>query len=577
MTVMLTNTRTPTEASPPRMEPLARLPVFLALEGRRAVVAGGTTPAAWKAELLSAAGAEVEVYAAEPCEELLALAADPPRGSIFIHRRSWYVDDIRGAAIAIGACETDDEALHFAAAGRAAGVPVNVIDKPKFCDFAFGAIVNRSPLVIGISTDGAAPVFGQAIRAKLEALIPRGFAQWAEAARRWRSDVKASGLSFNTRRRFWQIFTAHAVAHPDHEPEKADFERLLAAATTESVNADKGSVILVGAGPGDPELLTLRAVRALQSADVILYDDLVSPQILEFARREAKKMLVGKTGYGPSCKQDEINGLMIGLAKAGRRVVRLKGGDPMIFGRAGEEIAACRKARIAVEVVPGITAAQGAASRLGVSLTQRKDARRVQFVTGHGFDGALPADIDWRSLADPTATTIIYMPVKTLGELMARAITAGLDPATPAVAVARATRADERRIVSTIADLPARLDEAGLPGPVVVMMGRTFSGLAATQAANADERKALPWPAQQPVLLDSEYPGRRLAADRFDLIGLQAGILHDRHRLVIADGERHVGSEHDAIRAHHFDDKTQHARIVLDGVGIHQAQRLDRV
>ena len=492
MTVMLTNTRAPTEASPPRMEPLARLPVFLALESRRAVVAGGTPSAAWKAELLSAAGAEVEVYATEPCAELLSLAADPPRGRISIRRRSWRADDICGAAVAIGACETNDEALRFATAARTAGVPVNIIDKPKFCDFAFGAIVNRSPLVIGISTDGAAPVFGQAIRSKLEALIPRGFAQWADAARRWRSEVKASGLTFNARHRFWQIFTAHAVAYPDREPEQADFENLLAAATAESATTDKGSVTLVGAGPGDPELLTLRAVRSLQSADVILYDDLVSPQVLEFARREAKKLLVGKTGYAPSCKQDEINGLMIGLAKSGRRVVRLKGGDPMIFGRAGEEIAACRKAHIAVEVVPGITAAQGAASRLGVSLTQRKNARRLQFITGHGANGALPADIDWRSLADPTATTIIYMPVKTLGELAACAITAGLDPATPAVAVARATRADETRIISTIAELPSRLNGAGLQGPVVVMMGRTFSGLAATHIAGADTRKTAP-------------------------------------------------------------------------------------
>ena len=255
MTVILANTRTPSETKPPRMEPLARLPVFLALEGKRAVVAGGTPAAAWKAELLSAAGAEVEVYASEPCEELLALAADPPRGTIVIHRRAWTLDDIRGAAVAIGACETDDEATHFAAAARAAGVPVNVIDKPKFCDFSFGAIVNRSPLVIGISTDGAAPVFGQAIRAKLEALIPRGFAHWAEAARRWRSEVKTSGLSFNARRRFWQIFTAHAVGNPNHEPEPADYDRLLTAARADSESADKGSVTLVGAGPGDPELL----------------------------------------------------------------------------------------------------------------------------------------------------------------------------------------------------------------------------------------------------------------------------------------------------------------------------------
>jgi len=334
------------------MAPLARLPLFFALEGRRAVIAGGTAAAAWKAELLSAAGAEVEVYASEPCEELLALVANPPRGTIFIHRRAWCVDDIRGAAIAIGACDNDEDAVHFAAAARAAGVPVNVIDKPKFCDFAFGAIVNRSPLVIGISTDGAAPVFAQAIRAKLETMIPRGFAPWAEAARRWRRHVQISGLSFNGRRRFWQAFTALAMKRPDRTPEQADYDRLFAETAAEAASAEQGSVALIGAGPGDPELLTLRAVRALQSADVILYDDRVSPEILEFARREAKKMLVGKTG-GPPSKQNETNGLIVGLAKAGRRVVRLKGGNPAI----DDEIAACRKAGIAVEAIPGIASA----------------------------------------------------------------------------------------------------------------------------------------------------------------------------------------------------------------------------
>ena len=334
------------------MAPLARLPLFFALEGRRAVVAGGTPAAAWKAELLSAAGAEVEVYASEPCEELLALAADPPRGTIFIHRRAWYVDDIRGSAIAVGACDNDEDAVHFAAAARAAGVPVNVIDKPRLCDFIFGAIVNRSPLVIGISTDGAAPVFAQAIRAKLETMIPRGFAPWAEAARRWRRQVQISGLSFNGRRRFWQAFTAFAMKQPDRSPEQADYDRLFVETAAEVASAEQGSVVLVGAGPGDPELLTLRAVRALQSADVILYDDLVSSEILEFARREAKKMLVGKASDA-SGKQDETNKLIVGLAKAGRRVVRLKGGNPAF----DDEIAACRKAHITVEAIPGIATA----------------------------------------------------------------------------------------------------------------------------------------------------------------------------------------------------------------------------
>ena len=262
-------------------------------------------------------------------------------------------------------------------------MPVNVIDKPAFCDFSFGAIVNRSPLVIGISTDGAAPVFAQAIRAKLEALMPHGFAHWADAAGNGAARVKASGLSFSGRRKFWQVFTAHAVANPEAAPTQDDFARFIAEVKGLGAAVDTGSVTLVGAGPGDPELLTLRAVRALQSADVILFDDLVSREVLDFARREASKMLVGKTGFGPSCKQSDINELMVSLAKQGKRVVRLKGGDPMIFGRAGEEIDACKAANIAVEIVPGITAAQGAAARLGLSLTDRKHSRRLQYITGH--------------------------------------------------------------------------------------------------------------------------------------------------------------------------------------------------
>ena len=475
--------RIPTEARPPRMAPLARLPVFLALDGKRAVVAGNGPAAAWKAELLSAAGAAVDVYAEQPCDEFFAVAVDPPGGAIVLHDRAWQAEDFAGAAIAVGGFDDDREAARFAAAARAAGIPVNVIDKPAHCDFSFGAIVNRSPLVIGISTDGAAPVFGQAIRAKLEAMIPRGFARWADAARRWRAAVKSSGLAFGARRRFWQLFTAVAVAHPDRAPAQADFDALLDDVRSEGAMAEAGSVTLVGAGPGNPELLTLRAVRALQSADIILIDDLVAPEILDFARREAKKMMVGKTGYGPSCKQDEINALMILLAKAGKRVVRLKGGDPMIFGRAGEEIAACRAAGIAVEVVPGITAAQGAAARLAVSLTQRGDSmvRRLQYVTGHGEDGRLPADTDWTSLADPTATTVVYMPKKPIAELTARAIASGLSPDTPAVAVAAATRADETVIAGTVADIAVKLGALPLTGPVLVLIGRVFENVG-TQA-----------------------------------------------------------------------------------------------
>src|SRR5690349_10794104 len=353
--------RIPSEAKPARMGALARLPVFLSLGGKRALLAGGSPAAAWKAELLSASGATVEVFAEEPCDELVQLAAEPP-GKIRITRRHWTPADLAGAAIAIGAFEDDQEAATFASAARQAGVPVNVIDRPAFCDFSFGAIVNRSPLVVGISTDGAAPVFAQAIRAKLEAMLPKGFAAWAAAAQSWRALLRASELAFSARRTFWELFTAHALRHQQEAPSQSDFERFFSNATSKTAERTSGSVTLVGAGPGDPELLTLRAVRALQSADVILFDDLVSRDVLDFARREARKMLVGKTGFGPSCKQEDINALMLALAKQGKRVVRLKGGDPLIFGRAADEIEACVAANISYHVVPTISASPGTAA-----------------------------------------------------------------------------------------------------------------------------------------------------------------------------------------------------------------------
>ncbi len=470
--------RTPSDLRPPRMERLARLPLFFALEGKRALVAGGSAGAAWKAELLSAAGATVDVFAVDASEEMRSVVAEAPGGQIVLRERCWTKREFAGAVIAVGAFESEQEAARFVSAARANGVPVNVVDKPAYCDFAFGSIVNRSPLVIGISTDGAAPVFGQAIRARIESMIPQGFMRWAEAAQRWRSEVQASGLSFAGRRRFWQLFTRRALTEPNHRPEVGDYRDLIEQTRKEGTRVDKGSVTLVGAGPGDPELLTLRAVRALQSADVILIDDLVSPQVLDFARREAKKMLVGKTGRGPSCKQDEINALMLTLARAGKRVVRLKGGDPLIFGRAGEEVAACEQAGIPVEVVPGISAAQGAAARLGVSLTHRDHARRVQFITGHTKDGGLPVDIDWSSIADPATTTAVYMPGKTLKEFAKRAAAEGLARDTPAVAISNATRSNERIVQTTIGELPRHLALEPASGPLLLLVGKVFSGKA---------------------------------------------------------------------------------------------------
>jgi uroporphyrin-III C-methyltransferase / precorrin-2 dehydrogenase / sirohydrochlorin ferrochelatase len=308
---------------PGRIRPLARLPVFFALEGRCAVVAGGSAAAAWKAELLSAAGACVTVFAGNVCPELQALTADPPGGTISVCTRVWTPADLSGAALAVGAFAADVEAAAFAQVARAAGVPVNVIDKPVFCDFSFGAIVNRSPLVVGISTDGAAPVFAQAIRSRLEALLPQSFAAWAAAAQRWRATLKTSELSGAARGMFWQLFAKQAITKVDSAPTVADFVDLLAEVKGQGRSIENGSLTLIDAG-GGADSLTLRDLRALQSADVIVYDDGVSPDILDFGRREARKISVGER-YVPSNAGHDAARLMRDLAAQGRRVVRLKG------------------------------------------------------------------------------------------------------------------------------------------------------------------------------------------------------------------------------------------------------------
>lgn len=477
-----------------RMAPLATLPVFLKLAGRRVVVAGGDAAAVWKAELLSAAGASVEVLAAEPDPALLALADDPPDGAVRLVRRGWMPSDLDGAAFAIGAFGDDGEAERFRDAARAAGVPVNVIDRPAFCDVQFGGIVNRSPLVIGISTDGAAPVFGQAVRARIEALLPQGLSRWACTARDWRRRVATLDLPFRARRRFWELFSARALADPAAAPDLRLADRLEQAALSEA-ERPTGRIMLVGAGPGDPELLTMKAVRALQSADVIVHDDLVPQAILDVARRESERIAAGKRGRGPSCRQEDINALIIRLAREGRHVVRLKAGCPLVFGRAGEEIAAAEAAGIAVEVVPGVSAAQGAAASLAASLTHRDHARRLQFVTAHGRSGRLPEDLDWRALADPAASTAVYMAGATWHEMAERLAREGLDPQTPAIAVANATRPDETVIPSTVSSLAAALAARDWSGPLVILVGAAF-GPAAHRRANCAAVAGIAAPAQ---------------------------------------------------------------------------------
>jgi uroporphyrin-III C-methyltransferase/precorrin-2 dehydrogenase/sirohydrochlorin ferrochelatase len=473
--------RKPAEAQPNRMGALAKLPVFFDLAGKRAVLAGGSAGAAWKAELLAAAGADVSLFADEPSEEMLSLIErGAAAGNLTLHQRPWSIDVFQGATIAVGDFEDEVEAKAFRCAARAAGVPVNTVDKPATCDFLFGSVVNRSPVVIGISTDGAAPILGQAVRRKIETLLPTSLTQWAQLARDIRETVMDRLAAGPQRRAFWEAFADRAFG-PKPEAQEAGSLGQLVESIRGGTSKPQGRVTLVGAGPGDPDLLTMRALRALQSADVILFDDLISDGILELARREAKRMMVGKRGARESCSQADINALMLKLAKQGKHVVRLKSGDPMIFGRAGEEIEALEQAGIPVLVVPGITSAQGLAAGLGVSLTHRDHAQRLTLMTGHSRKGEVPDTIDWAKAADPHTTTVIYMGARTAEPISQALMARGLAPQTPAVAVASISRPEEVRWTGSLEALSEGVKTLPDGAPVLIGIGAVFGAVAAAR------------------------------------------------------------------------------------------------
>jgi uroporphyrin-III C-methyltransferase/precorrin-2 dehydrogenase/sirohydrochlorin ferrochelatase len=476
----------PSSAVPERMAALACLPVFFTLAGQRALVIGGSEAARWKIELLAAAGANVMVYAPldQCCADLLSLVdAGAAAGSITLVDRHWAPDDLDSAAMVVADIENEADARVLCAAAKAAAVPFNVIDKPEFCQFQFGSIVNRSPVVVGISTNGAAPILGQAVRRRIETLLPQTLTEWARLARDLRETVMARLSAGPQRRAFWEGFVDRAFgnAQPNASESIGSLMQSASAAKT-------GRVTLVGAGPGDAELLTIKAVRALQSADVILFDDLVSPEVLEMARREARRMLVGKRAARESCKQDDINAMMLSLAQQGKHVVRLKSGDPMIFGRAGEEIAMLEANGISVSVVPGVTAALALASRLGVSLTHRDHAQSVRFVTGHSRQGALPTTMNWQALADPATTSVFYMSRRTLPGIVAELTANGLSADTPAIIAGNIGRADEQIWRGSVDESKAAVAGFPLGAPTIFAVGDALKQTVVRKSAEATGR-----------------------------------------------------------------------------------------
>ncbi|TVR99792.1 MAG: uroporphyrinogen-III C-methyltransferase [Rhodospirillales bacterium] len=450
---------------------MKHFPVFLEVEGRTAVVVGGGETAARKVRLLRAAGAAVRVIAPSVTDELASLER---AGEVTLIRRLFHATDVADAALVISATARQDVDAAVAAAAGRAGVPVNVVDNKALSSFIVPAIVDRHPITVAISSGGTAPVLARNLRARIEAMLPPRLGQLARFADSFRTAVKASIPDGIRRRRFWErLFAGPIAAAVLAGDETRAREAMLSAVnrppTGEGLGQGNGIVFIVGAGPGDPDLLTLKALRLLQEADVIVHDRLVTPAILDYARRDAEVIDVGKAKGSHACSQGEINRILLREASAGRRVVRLKGGDPFVFGRGGEERDHLRTHGIAVEVVPGITAATGCAATAGIPLTHRDHAQALTLVTGHGRDGE--PDLDWPALAGANRTVAVYMGATAAGRIAERLIGHGMAPDTPAAVIADGTRPGQQTRVGPVRAL-AELAAGIRPGaPALLLIG----------------------------------------------------------------------------------------------------------
>ncbi|MCM8910857.1 siroheme synthase CysG [Pseudomonas inefficax] len=442
------------------------LPLFHKLQGGRVLVVGGGEIALRKARLLADAGAALRVVAPDVDGQLAALAREGG-GEVLV--RGYQAADLVGCRLVIAA--TDDPGLNaqVSADAQALSLPVNVVDAPALCTVIFPAIVDRSPLVVAVSSGGDAPVLARLIRAKLEAWIPSAYGELAGLAARFRDKVKGLYPDVNQRRGFWETVFQGPIAERQLAGQGAEAERLLQAMVDGAPVQQGGEVYLVGAGPGDPDLLTFRALRLMQQADVVLYDRLVAPAIIEMCRRDAERIYVGKRRADHAVPQDQINRLLVDLARQGKRVLRLKGGDPFIFGRGGEEIEELAEHGIPFQVVPGITAASGCSAYGGIPLTHRDYAQSVRFVTGHLKDGT--SNLPWNDLVAPAQTLVFYMGLVGLPTICAELIRHGRAASTPAALVQQGTTRNQRVFTGTLADLPELVAQHEVHAPTLVIVG----------------------------------------------------------------------------------------------------------
>jgi uroporphyrin-III C-methyltransferase/precorrin-2 dehydrogenase/sirohydrochlorin ferrochelatase len=443
------------------------LPIFVDLRDRHCLVVGGSETAARKAELLLRAGARVDAVALElheawdrlPHAEHVTRAAD-----------RFTPELLDGKDVVIVVEEDAAIAKTISDAARSRHIPVNVADKPALCSFILPSIIDRSPIMVAVSSGGESPVLARMLRARLETMIPAAYGHLGALASRFKDRVRAV-VKPEQRRAFWEKVFLSPVAEMVFSGREAEAETQLIAmiGDTETHDISRGEVYLVGAGPGNPDLLTFRALRLMQQADVIVHDRLVSQPILDMCRRDAERIYVGKERDDHAVPQEEINLLLVRLAKEGKRTLRLKGGDPFIFGRGGEEIETLVEHGVPFQVVPGITAAAGVASYAGIPLTHRDYAQSVAFVTGHLKDNTF--NMNWDGIARHDQTIVIYMGLKGLPLLCDALVKHGLDSSTPAAIIQQGTLPTQRVVTGTLSTLPELAAAAGLKAPTLIIVG----------------------------------------------------------------------------------------------------------
>jgi len=446
---------------------MKHLPVFLDIKDQPVLVVGGTVMAARRWATATSAGARVRVVA----PKLSAAFEDCPE--VVHEAKAFEESDLDGMHLVFAATGEEEEDVRVSALARKKGVAVNVVDRLDLCSFVMPSIVDRSPVVVAISSSGDAPILSRLLRAKLEALLPSGLGRLANFAGSCRQQVNSLITDPVRRRRFWERIVGGPAAEYvlAGQQEAADelFDKTLEAECRDQELPVQGEVYLVGSGPGDPDLLTFRALRLMQQADVVLHDRLVPDAILDLVRRDAERVFVGKKRGDHVLAQEDISQMLADLARQGHRVLRLKGGDPFMFGRGGEEIEVLADAGIPFQVVPGVTAANGCAAYAGIPLTHRDHAQACIFVTGHTKDGKL--DLNWHSLMQPNQTVVVFMGLGALVNVAGQLVEHGANPDLPAAVVDNGTRERQQVVSGTLSDVADRVAKAEFEGPAILIVG----------------------------------------------------------------------------------------------------------